>query len=345
MRAVFIFEFGLPPYRRFVVDALQKLPVDIKILSGTDRFRGWQGSRERRLPKWFGKGENCFFWLNPRYILDADVIVSTFNLRRPHTWMWIFLFPGKKWVFWGQGFWSNRKWLVERVRRAALNRCSGYIVYTENGKQDLIDWGFPEEKISVAFNTLEVANSGWTSGRSYVLYVGRLQKRKKLDCLIKLLRGTDLVLRIVGDGDCLDELKALAEKYRVLGQVEFHPGTFDEKVLKNHFSGAIAYISPGHVGLGVVHAFAYAVPVITIRNREHAPEFEYCSSRNSYICENEEDLAELLDQLDADSRIHMEKRKAALKCYETQLSPQRMVACFDRVLGFSRVEGALKRGT
>ena len=283
-----------------------------------------------------GEGATRFYWLNPFCLLGADVIFSTFNLRRPHTWMWIFVLPRKTWVFWGQARWSRRNWFVEKIRRAALRRCSGYIAYTDNGKQNLVDWGFPEEKISVAFNTLDVRNSGWTSGGSYILYVGRLQQRKELDLLIKLLPGTGLVLRIVGDGDCLDDLKDLVEKIRVSGQVEFYPGTFDEKTVKSHFSRAIAYVSPGHVGLGVVHAFAYAVPVITLRNREHAPEFEYCNLHNSYICENEVVLAHLLGILDADSGVHLEKKKAALELYESQLSPRRMVACFERHLGFRR---------
>ncbi|MCC5870743.1 MAG: glycosyltransferase family 4 protein, partial [Gammaproteobacteria bacterium] len=211
---------------------------------------------------------------------------------------------------------------------------SGYIAYTENGKQHLVDWGFPEEKVSVAFNTLDVGNSGWTSGGSYILYVGRLQKRKELDLAIRLLPETGLVLRIVGDGDCLDELNELAERIEVSEQIEFHPGTFDESVLKEHFAGAIAYISPGHVGLGVVHAFSYAVPVITLRHRHHAPEFEYCNSCNSYICDNEDVLAQLLGTLDGDSGVHLQKRRAALEFYENQLSPQRMVDCFERRLGF-----------
>jgi glycosyltransferase involved in cell wall biosynthesis len=336
VKVLFIFEFGLPPYRRFIIDALHKLRADIRIVSGTDRFRGWKGSKERRLNRWLGEGESRFYWLNPYHVFDADIIFSTFNLRRPHTWIWIFVLPNKRWIFWGQGYWRKRNGLVEKVRRAALDRCSRYIAYTQHGKRNLIDWGFPEEKISVAFNTLDVGNSGWTSGRSYVLYVGRLQKRKELDLLIRLLPGTSLALRIVGDGVCLYELKDLVEQYRVSGQVEFHPGTFDEQTLKEHFSGAMAYISPGHVGLGVVHAFAYAVPVITLQNREHAPEFEYCNYSNSYICENERALAQLLGTLDADSAVHLGKKRAALELYETRLSPQCMVACFERELGFCR---------
>ena len=81
----------------------------------------------------------------------------------------------------------------------------------------------------------------------------------------------------------LSSLRELVRELDLESQVEFFLN-FDDFVLKSHFSNAIAYVSPGHVGLGVVHAFAYGVPVITISSFKHAPEFSYCSVSNSYLC-------------------------------------------------------------
>jgi glycosyltransferase involved in cell wall biosynthesis len=57
-------------------------------------------------------------------------------------------------------------------------------------------------------------------------------------------------------------------------RVSFYGAVYDQDELKIHYDTAIAYVSPGHVGLGVLHSFAYGVPVITRRDRQHAPEVE-----------------------------------------------------------------------
>lgn len=329
MRAVFIFEFGLPPYRKFSLDHLKERFSNLKVFTGTDRFVGWPESNEVRLKEIVGIGENRLYFLSPSWLADADVIFTTFNLRRPHTWIWVFLFPKKRWIFFGQGTWQSRNSFANLVRKFLLKVSSGYVAYTGEGADSLESFGYPPKKIRVARNTLAVSNAGWTDGESYFLYVGRLQERKELLIAIKALSSTNAKFKIVGDGEILDDLKRLVQTNNLQDRVTFHPGVYDDIKLKGLFEGAIAYLSPGALGLGVVHAFSYAVPVVTLADREHGPEFAYCNDSNSYICANETRLAWLLNTLEPRSQEHVKRKIAALKTYETLLSPENMLRAFE----------------
>jgi len=332
MNVLFIFEFGAPFYRRFVVDGVSEIADDVKIVSGSDRFEGLGHKQETRLAKVFNWDENILYWLSPRTVHEAEIIFTTLNLRRPHTWIYIFIFPKKRWILWGQGRWKAQSLLLKMIRSAIFKYSDGFIVYTEGSKKNLISQGYPAEKISVAYNTLMVSNAEATNGADYFLYVGRLQERKDIELAIKSIKGTGHLLRIVGDGDYKSRLLVFAENLGVLDQIDFHIGSFDDDVLKKHFSGAIAYISPGHVGLGVVHAFAYGVPVITLNSRDHAPEFEYCLEENSYLCSDEDQLSRVVADFDFRSPVHLSKRKAAFEFYMKNLSPKNMISCFSKYL-------------
>lgn len=325
---LFIFEFGIPPYRRFIIDGIGQFADAVRLVSGTDRFDDQGFQSLKRLSRIIGWGENIWYWLSPRAVLDADVIFTTFNLRRPHTWLYILLFPKKRWILWGQGHWQTHNIVLKLLRKMIFRCSSGFIVYTNSGRENLINNGYAMNHICVANNTIMVRNAEATFGTDYFLYVGRLQKRKRLDLAIKSLKNTQFRLRIVGDGECKSHLLSVVHELGVADQVDFYPGTFNDVELKSHFSGALAYISPGHVGLGVVHAFAYGVPVITILNRAHAPEVEYCSAENSYLCADERQLKVVVETFSGQSGNHGAKRKAAFHFYTRNLNPEQMLSCF-----------------
>jgi len=54
MNVLFIFEFGVPFYRHFVVDGVAEIADEIKIVSGSDRFEGLGHKQETRLAKMSG---------------------------------------------------------------------------------------------------------------------------------------------------------------------------------------------------------------------------------------------------------------------------------------------------
>jgi glycosyltransferase involved in cell wall biosynthesis len=113
-----------------------------------------------------------------------------------------------------------------------------------------------------------------------LLLVGRLQKRKKVDILIdafiKILPSinTNIRLVIVGDGEMRKDLEELVESYSVDNKRVVFTGTIiDEANLREIFHSSFVYVCPGDLGLGIVHAFAYGVPVVVPSIGHHGPEF------------------------------------------------------------------------
>ncbi|MCC5879173.1 MAG: glycosyltransferase, partial [Idiomarina sp.] len=257
-RVFMIFEFGVPNYRFFILEWISKRSRSLTGISGDDKF-GFEFPGIKRCTIKFGKGENKLFIFNPFRLFFKDVVITTFNLRRPHSWMPMLVFPWKKWVLWGHGLGQNRSIFTRLLRKTLFRISDGFIVYTPKGKQRLIEVGYPSEKISVAYNTLSISNPGETKGEEYFLYFGRVQERKGLSLIIPYLNQFKYRLRVVGDGEHLVELVQLAEQHGVTDRIDFYPGTFDEKVIAEHFSGAVGYLSPQNLGLGVVHSFAYGV--------------------------------------------------------------------------------------
>ena len=143
--------------------------------------------------------------------------------------------------------------------------------------------------------------------RRYFIYVGRIQERKGLELAVKafsLLKkkndDSQLEFVIVGGGDD-SLLKNIAKEECISDSVRFIGPVHDQGQLGEWFSHALAYVSPGHVGLGVLHSFACGVPVITCTGRLHSVEFSNCKPDNSMVVPyTVDDIYEAMQRLYSD---------------------------------------------
>lgn len=207
---------------------------------------------------------------------EYDLVVMMFDMR----WLLLYrLLLNKKikTVLWGHGM-GSRSYL-SIAKKLLIDQSSGFIAYEKSAEDFFIKMGIDKKKISYMGNTVYVKNYELSHDkREYFIYLGRIQKRKEIDLLIKAYskmpkdKINEVGLLIVGDGELIPELTKLTEDLKISNRCKFLPGVYDQKLVKNYLSKAIAYVSPGHVGLGVLHAFAFGVPVITKLNAPHAPE-------------------------------------------------------------------------
>ncbi|WP_161890528.1 glycosyltransferase family 4 protein [Pontibacter russatus] len=350
MKVLFVFELGLLHYR---VPILEKIAKDERVqrcdvIHTEQHTKGSYYFTELKAKvRKFG-----MFKLLPEVSHlkdDYDVVVFSFNLWRP-SWFYSLFSPRKaKYILWGQGFGRTNNYWVARLAKIYFAKWADAVIfYTQSGCLDFQQHGIPAEKMFVARNTLHIANAGRSEEveKTDLLYVGRIQERKGVDVLIRAFATIvkdvpqSVMIRIIGDGDTLI-LREAAEKYGLQDKVIFEPGVFNEADLKEKFSRAIAYVSPNHVGLGVVHSFAYGVPVITNKNRKHAPEFEYCDNSNSLLYEDEEEeLPALLKEICNNASLQRELSAGGFNYYDRNLRSDVMVKgfldAFDYVLRENR---------
>ncbi|MGM0503939.1 MAG: glycosyltransferase [Bacteroidota bacterium] len=328
-KCLLLLEFGIPHYRKFIYEYFQRMFEDFLIIHSGEKFGDNQEFKNRKgfnikLPK-----EISLTFFNIFIIRNYDIIISTLNFRKPHTWLPFFLFSKKKWIFWGQGINRNNSRILNFVRKSIINKSVGYVAYTEKGRENLIKSGVLPEKILIAYNTLKINNAELTLGNKYLLYVGRIQKRKGLEKVIINLKNTDYKLLIVGNGNHIYELKKMTQLNKLYEQITYLPAIYDETHLKEIFSKAIAYISPSSVGLGVVHSFAYGVPVITCKNNNQGPEFEYCNESNSYLYNFDSDLREIIENVFQNKEERLNKGKSAFEYYKENLSHKNVYEAFN----------------
>jgi len=144
------------------------------------------------------------------------------------------------------------------------------ISYSQRGADEYAALGFPREKIFVAHNSVSPIPDEHPErklqimGRATILFVGRLQARKRVDQLLRACAEIESMPRliIVGDGPERVPLESLAKD--VYPTAEFI-GAKHGAELKPYFAEADLFALPGTGGLAVQEAMSYGLPVIVAK--------------------------------------------------------------------------------
>jgi len=232
-------------------------------------------------------------------------------------WVILLLAPlfGKRVFLWSHGAYGNERGLKKWLTVWKMKRATASLLYGNHAKKILMEWGVPEEKLHVFYNSLaydeemEVRKT-LTSSSFYqdhfhnelpnLVFIGRLIADKKLDmiiCAMSLLRdkGIKLNMTYIGDGPKKAELEASAKQNEVKDNVWFYGPCYDEKQIAQFIYNADLCVSPGDIGLTAIHSMTFGTPVITHNHFCHqGPEFEAIEDGKTgtfFQADNVEDLA------------------------------------------------------
>ncbi len=197
---------------------------------------------------------------NPRY-------VST-----PATVRWM-RSRGRPVLGWGLGAPIPRGSLSQlRYRRWTrfLSRFDAMIAYSQRGADEYASLGFNREKIFVAHNAVTPApktpppQRADTVDRPTLLFVGRLQARKRIDSLLHVCAEMPDSPRlvVVGDGPERESLETLAQQ--IYPTAEFTGARHGDE-LEPYFAEADLFVLPGTGGLAVQEAMSHGLPVIVAK--------------------------------------------------------------------------------
>lgn len=219
---------------------------------------------------------------------EIDSIIFLASMNFVSTWIAALLcrITGKKCYFWAHGWLSDCEPKWKRAIRNIFFRISKKVlVYGERSKAIGIRSGYPAERISVIYNSLDFAvmdaiykrilNSGLKIDSrllfeepQYPLAVcsARLTTLCKFNLLLEAAnllkdRGTPINILLIGDGP---ERFALEEQSRQQGlSVVFYGQCYDENTLADLLFSADVTVSPGKIGLSAIHSLTYGTPCIT----------------------------------------------------------------------------------
>jgi glycosyltransferase involved in cell wall biosynthesis len=190
---------------------------------------------------------------NPRYLSTPSAVKWMHGRGRPV-------------IGWGLGA-PSVSGIRGKRRGAFIRQFDGLIAYSQRGAEEYAALGFPRERIFVAYNSVSAPPDPIPNPRPgavdhlTILFVGRLQARKRIDMLLRACAQLDSKPRlvIVGDGPERTSLEALAKEiYPVAEFIGARHGI----ELKPYFTEADLFVLPGTGGLAVQEAMSYGLPVI-----------------------------------------------------------------------------------
>ena len=340
LKSVLILQNEIMEYRKPVYNGLAEDYEVVVLHSGRPSVKESDCYREiiiPQLPVWR-------FHLQPRSPLgriigNFDAVIAMFDIAWPAYIVPLFRRKRPKYILWGHRYSKNRFACV--VRDQFMQRADRLLMYGDEEVECMIARGVDPSKIVIAWNTIQVPNHHDYSGTSKnsLLFVGRLQVRKRIDLLIETfarLQGrieNETILDIVGSGEIEKDLREVAANHGVADKIFFHGRVDSPEALAGFFSRAYAYVSPGHVGLGVLHSLAYGVPVITLRNVRHAPEFHnLVHARNAFICEDIREIEQAMEKLCTDREFSTELGRNAYQHYVRERTVSRMLDGFKKAI-------------
>ena len=211
-------------------------------------------------------------WLEGR---QPDVLIVEANSRLLSTrlaigWMHA---RGRPVLGWGLGAPYEKgilRWLRGLERMAFLRSLDGWIAYSHRGAEEYRQLGLDPQKVFISGNAVTSRPEEPPSVRSkpsesprQVLFVGRLQRRKRIDLLLlacaRLPESLQPRLIIVGEGPDRAEIETQAKI--IYPRAEFL-GEKHGETLASLFREADLFVLPGTGGLAVQQAMHYGLPVI-----------------------------------------------------------------------------------
>jgi glycosyltransferase involved in cell wall biosynthesis len=295
----------------------------------------WQDGLVRWLEEW--KPDALIVEANSRYLSTRRAINWMHKQRKPV-------------IGWGLGaptITSQSSFLGQygagwrnRSRNTFLLQMDALVAYSHRGASEYGAESFPSERIYVATNAVARRPTGRPPQRTpefdpdpTILYVGRLQARKRIDNLLHACAQLPSALKpqlwIVGDGPERTKLRALAQD--IYPSAEFH-GEKHGSELERYFLEADLFVLPGTGGLAVQEAMTFGLPVIVAEG--DGTQEDLVKSQNGWLIPNNDEgaLRNTLEEALHDPVRLRQMGTASFKIVQDEVNVEQMVSTFVKVL-------------
>jgi len=218
----------------------------------------WQQGLTTWLRKW--QPDILIVEANPRY-LSTPLAVNWMHARNRPV------------IGWGLGAPNHTGGLAaftKSTRKHFLQQFDAIITYSKTGAQEYARLGLDPKSLFVANNAVSQRPTNPIpvrpdrfSFKANVLFVGRLQARKRIENLLKACAALPEALQpelvVIGDGPVREELEAQAKQ--IYPSAQFTGAKFGPE-LEAYFRKADLFVLPGTGGLAIQQAMSFGLPVI-----------------------------------------------------------------------------------
>jgi glycosyltransferase involved in cell wall biosynthesis len=263
---------------------------------------------------------------NPRYVSTPAAIETMKYRLRPV-------------IGWGLGSRKPRgsfSGLRILWRKSFLKQFDAMIAYSQRGAAEYRELGVSVERVFIAPNAVAQRPNKNIPKREKkavnkltLLFVGRLQPRKRLDALLHVCSSLPIehqpVMQIVGDGPAMADLKRLAQ--RIYPKAEFKGAKFGDD-LDELFDKADLFILPGTGGLAIQQAIAHGLPIIAAEG--DGSQEDLVGPENGWLINPNDDSAlrnTLSDALSSPERLRKMGKKS-FELVQSKFNLENMVEAF-----------------
>lgn len=323
-----------PHYRAAVVEALDRSPDIAYTFLGsgetfegiphmaTERFRRFRKAPVRRiLGRFFWQPEaikaalsndfDAIIYLGDPNILSTWIAAGISRLRRVPV------------LFWAHGWRRPEHGIKRLARNIFFGFANQLLVYAERAKRLGANAGFPADRITTVYNSLDLRSADEVVSRieagtlanvdpralfeardpMLLICTARLIESCRFDLLIEAVsllgkRGQSANVLLVGDGPERDKIAALAKERGV--NLHLFGACYDETVIGQLIYGSDLTVSPGKIGLTAMHSLMYGTPAITHDNLDQQmPEVEAIEPGVTGMLFAQGDATSLADAIEA----------------------------------------------
>jgi glycosyltransferase involved in cell wall biosynthesis len=247
---------------------------------------------------------------------------------------------GRKVIGWGLGAPPGTSFWRKLLRERFLTQFDALLTYSQSGAEQYRQAGFPAERIFVAPNAVAprpVApppmRPDSPTGRLVVLFVGRLQARKRVDLLLRacarLPESLQPRLVIVGDGPERASLEVAAAS--TYPRTEFM-GEQRGPALVPCWEAADLFVLPGTGGLAVQEAMSMGLPVMAAEADGTQADLVRPGNGWSLRPGDEDDLTAKLAEALADPTRLRRMGQESYRIVAEEINLERMVTVFAQAI-------------
>jgi glycosyltransferase involved in cell wall biosynthesis len=252
-------------------------------------------------------------------------------------WLAHTFFPKKKVYIWTHGWYGKETGMDAKMKLWLYRHVTGTFVYGDRAKELLIKEGIPSEKIFAIHNSLDydeqlkirmsidpsnIYSKHFGNNNPTIIFIGRLTKVKRLDMIIEAVanlkkKGEHYNVVLIGEGVEGESLRIQVKSLGLDDAVWFYGASYDEKTNAELIYNADLCVSPGNIGLTVIHVLMFGCPAISHNDLAwQMPEVEAIKigeTGNFFERDNVESLADSISGWFADKKNNREEVRQA--CY------------------------------
>jgi len=301
---------------------------------------------------------------------NADAVILSWDVQ--YLTLWLALLKGlllnKPLILWGHGYSKKDSFLKRKIRNFPAHLVKAIILYDFHTAAKLKEIKSLKKKIFVAPNSLdyriiqEVKNY-WLDDYSALLqfqkkyvidktfnivYIGRIYKENHLEILLNGIKEASSVIKelrliIIGnDNPYTSELKLISTGLDIADKIIWTGSIYDEHKIAPWMLSSKIFCYPANIGLSLIHAFGYGLPVITDDSYDsHNPEIWALKDGVNGLTYPKNDfkyLARQIIKLYKDEELRNNLSKDALETVKENYNLDKMVDGFLQAINY-----ALKR--